>query len=100
MRETYGNGFVYQIDALDLAGQLHSLWTGVHPAQPVYDRAEDNGWTATSVDFGSPGTSLGQYLMNGDKTWIRTDVAGIPQSSYEELGRTNGLCIPCPAGDP
>ncbi len=34
IRENSGNGFVYQIDALDSAGNLHTVWTGTDPSQP------------------------------------------------------------------
>ena len=28
VRETYGNGFVYRVDAIDTVGGLHTVWTG------------------------------------------------------------------------
>jgi len=34
IRETQGNGFVTQTDAVDDLGQLHTVWTGVDPSQP------------------------------------------------------------------
>ena len=34
IRETYGNGFVYQIDAIDTLGGVHTVWTGTDPSQP------------------------------------------------------------------
>jgi hypothetical protein len=29
IREVSGNGFVYQVDAIDTAGKLHTMWSGV-----------------------------------------------------------------------
>lgn len=34
IRETYGNGFVSKVDALDINGVLHTVWTGTDPSQP------------------------------------------------------------------
>src|SRR5688572_22222454 len=32
IRETFGNGFVYQVDALDTSDVLHTVWTGIDPS--------------------------------------------------------------------
>ena len=32
IRETLGNGFVYQVDVLDLNNVLHNVWTGTDPS--------------------------------------------------------------------
>ena len=85
VREIYGNGFVYQIDALDLAGRSHLAWAGTDPAQAIPARVRDNGWTFASVAYGGSGTWLGQYLVNGDKAWIMIDIAGVAQASHEGL---------------
>lgn len=34
IRETFGNGFVYQIDTLDTNDILHTVWTGTDFSQP------------------------------------------------------------------
>jgi hypothetical protein len=34
IRETYGNGFVYQIDALDQNFNAQTVWTGIDQSQP------------------------------------------------------------------
>ncbi len=34
IRETWGNGFVYQVDLLDVNNVLHTIWSGVDPSQP------------------------------------------------------------------
>lgn len=34
IRETYGNGFVRRIEALDSAGQYHLVWAGTDDSQP------------------------------------------------------------------
>src|SRR6185295_1578814 len=33
IRETWGNGFVTRVDALDMSDVLHTVWTGVDPSQ-------------------------------------------------------------------
>ncbi len=61
IRETYGNGFVYRVDALDQALNLHPIWTGTDPSQP-----------GTPVDFtvNFPRTS---FLVAGLKIYINTN---------------------------
>jgi VCBS repeat-containing protein len=61
VRETYGNGFVYQVDLLDTANNLHTIWTGSDPAAP-----------------GQPGTfvlnfAATPYLVRGVKIYVNTD---------------------------
>jgi len=34
IRETFGNGFVFQVDVRDLAGVYHTVWVGIDPSQP------------------------------------------------------------------
>jgi hypothetical protein len=34
IRETNGNGFVYQVDVLDQSNVLHTVWTGTDPSLP------------------------------------------------------------------
>ncbi|MCI0335296.1 MAG: Ig-like domain-containing protein, partial [Planctomycetes bacterium] len=61
IRETYGNGFVYQIDLLDTADVLHTVWGGTDPSQagsPYH----------FTVDF--PTTS---FLVKGVKIYSNTD---------------------------
>ena len=56
-----GNGFVYQVDVLDLNDVLHNVWTGTDPSLP-----------GTPVDFAVswPKTA---YLVKGLKIYINTD---------------------------
>jgi hypothetical protein len=61
VRETWGNGFVYQIDAVDGGNNLHTVWTGVDPSLP--DAAVDAlfSWAQTS------------YLVTGVKIYVNTN---------------------------
>jgi hypothetical protein len=34
VRENWGNGFVTQVDVVDLADQLHPIWVGIDPSAP------------------------------------------------------------------
>ncbi len=61
IRETYGNGFVYQIDAIDLGNTLHTVWSGT-----------DNSAPGTPVDFLASWATTG-FLVNGLKVYINTD---------------------------
>ncbi|WP_273430959.1 PEP-CTERM sorting domain-containing protein [Chitinibacter tainanensis] len=48
IRETYGNGFVTQIDALDAQGKLHTVWQGIDTSQPGQVVDFRTSWQATS----------------------------------------------------
>lgn len=60
IRETCGNGMVYQVDVLDLNEVLHAVWTGTDPSLP-----------GTPVDFAVswPKTA---YLVKGLRIHIST----------------------------
>jgi|GEM_PF-4177699 len=69
VRETYGNGFVTQVDALDMSNQLHQVWNGVdtsQPGQPVNFLAT---WSQTS------------YLVKG----LKIHVDGTHSTTWEEI---------------
>lgn len=70
IRETYGNGFVYQVDVLDLADVLHTVWTGTDPSAP-----------GTPVDFNVNWAET-PYQVKGIK--IYTDTNHNP-SAWEEI---------------
>jgi hypothetical protein len=57
--ETYGNGFVYQVDALDITDVLHTVWTGSDPSDPGFPVDFTVSWSTTP------------YLVKGLK--IHTD---------------------------
>jgi hypothetical protein len=60
VRETDGNGFVYQIDAIDMGGSLHMVWAGTDPSAP-----------GTPVDF-MPTWASTTYLVQGLKIYVYT----------------------------
>src|SRR5262249_26110950 len=61
IRETQGNGFVTQVDVLDMSDVLHTVWAGVDPSLP-----------GTPVDFfvSWPATD---FLVKGVKIYVNTD---------------------------
>jgi hypothetical protein len=61
IRETFGNGFVYQVDLLDTDDVYHTVWTGTDPSQP-------GSPAAFIISF--PTTS---YLVKGVKIYTDTD---------------------------
>lgn len=61
IRETDGNGFVYQVDVLDTANVLHTVWTGT-----------DSSVGGTPVDF-LVSFSATSYLVQGVKIYVDTN---------------------------
>ncbi len=61
IRETLGNGFVYQVDVLDLNNVLHNVWTGTDPSLPGIPVDFAVSWPRTA------------YLVKGLKIYINTD---------------------------
>jgi hypothetical protein len=61
IRETSGNGFVYQIDAVDTGDVLHTVWSGADTSQP-----------GTPVDF-SVSWAPTSYLVKGVKVYVDTN---------------------------
>ena len=61
VRETYGNGFVYQVDALDANNVLHTIWSGTDPSLP-----------GTPVDF-SVNFARTTYHVIGLKVYTDTN---------------------------
>jgi len=70
IRETYGNGFVYQIDVIDLSSAFHTVWSGI-----------DNSAPGTPVDFLATWATTG-FLVNGLKVYVNTEHN---QSAWEEI---------------
>ena len=60
IRETYGNGFVYQIDAVDTSSVLHTVWTGTDPSLPGNPVNFMVNWTTS-------------YLVQGVKIYVDTN---------------------------
>lgn len=61
VRETYGNGFVYKIDALDTFGGFHTVWSGI-----------DTSLAGSAVDF-TVSWATTSYLVSGLKIFTNTD---------------------------
>lgn len=61
IRETYGNGFVYQVDLLDTNDVWHTIWVGTDPSQPGAPADFLIQFAATS------------YLVKGVKIYVDTN---------------------------
>ena len=71
IRETYGNGFVTQVDVLDVFNQLHTVWAG-EDNSPIREPFDFNiNWTQTS------------YLVKGLKIHISTGITS--EGLWEEI---------------
>jgi hypothetical protein len=85
IRETYGNGFVTQIDAVDTSNVLHTVWNGTDPSLP-----------GSPVDFLATWSTT-NYLVNGLKIYTNTDHN---LSAWEEIDsiQLHGVStVPVPA---
>jgi hypothetical protein len=83
IRETYGNGFVYQVDVLDQSNALHPVWTGTDPSLP-----------GTPVDFMVTFAPT-PYLVKGVKIYTDTNHN---LSAWEEIDavKLTGNNVPLP----
>ncbi len=61
IREVYGNGFVYQVDVIDMLGGLHTVWSGVDTSAP-----------GTPVDFALNWNTT-SFLVKGLKVYTNTN---------------------------
>ena len=61
IRETFGNGFVTKVEAVDAADQLHLLWAGVDTSVAGAPANFELNWTATS------------YLVKGLRIHVNTN---------------------------
>jgi hypothetical protein len=89
IRETYGNGFVYQVDVLDMSSMLHTVFAGVDPSLPGSPVDYLVSWSRTP------------YLVQGVKIYVDTDHN---LSTWEEIDSvqlhgdtTPGVTVPEPS---
>ncbi|MCI0642854.1 MAG: S8 family serine peptidase [Gemmataceae bacterium] len=85
IRETYGNGFVYQLDLRDTSGDWHTVWTGTDPSQP-----------GSPVDFFIP-VSTTSYLVDAVKIYTDTNHN---LNAWEEIDAVRLHDEHCPAPPP
>jgi hypothetical protein len=79
--ETFGNGFVYQVDVLDTSDVLHTVWTGIDPSQPN-----------SMVDFVVTWPQT-DYLVKGVKIYVDTNHN---LGTYEEIDAVQLTGVPVP----
>ena len=84
IRKTYGNGFVYQIDLIDVNDTYHTVWSGIDPSTP-----------GTSVDFISTWETT-NYLVDGIKIYVNTNnnMATWKKINSVQLLGSNAVSIP------
>jgi hypothetical protein len=71
IRETYGNGFVYQIDAIDTSGALHQVWSGVDTSAPGSPVDFAASWATTT--FQTAGLKIYVDTNHDLATWEEID---------------------------
>jgi len=69
IRETSGNGFVYQIDVIDTLGNYHKVWSGIDTSAQNMPFDFTVSWDMTS------------YLVSGLKVYVNTSHS----STWEEI---------------
>lgn len=87
IRETYGNGFVYRIDAFDSSSQLHTVWSGTDPSLPV-----------APVDFLASFAQT-SYLVTGLKIYTNTDHNLYAWEEIDSIQLHGDTVIGNPVGD-
>lgn len=85
VRETYGNGFVYQVDAIDTQGGLHTVWTGT-----------DTSVAGAPVDF-SLSWNQTAFQTTGLKIYVNTDH---DLAAWEEIDAVRLLGNTAPVPEP
>jgi hypothetical protein len=83
VRETWGNGFVYQVDVVDLADQLHTVWTGTDPSAPGAPADFQLAWTQTT------------FPVQGVRVYVDTDAT----TDWEEIDAVRLHGLPAPTGE-
>lgn len=83
VRETWGNGFVTQIDVVDTADVLHTVWTGTDPSQPGSPVEFRVNWERTD------------YLVKGVRIHVNTDHNPATGEAIDSV-RLHGLPVNTP----
>jgi hypothetical protein len=76
IRETLGNGFVYQVDVLDTFDVWHTVWAGIDPSPRPASYLELGQIANFLVSFDTP------YLVDGVKIYVNTNSM---LGRYEEI---------------
>jgi hypothetical protein len=82
IRETWGNGFVYQLDLMDQNNVLHTVWNGTDTSLP--GAPED-----FTINF-----SQTPYLVNGVKIYTNTDHNLNTWEEIDAVQLTGSLPVP------
>lgn len=84
--ESFGGGFVTQVDVIDTLGSLHTVWTGIDPSVA----GVINNLTVTWAQTG--------YLVQGLKITINNQAANWKEIDAVMLsGQTQTIAVPSPA---
>ena len=71
VRETLGNGFVYQVDVLDTTDVWHTVWTGTDPSPRPTPVSNDS--VGTIANFAVCFSTTTPYLVDGVRIRTNTD---------------------------
>jgi hypothetical protein len=85
VRETDGNGFVFQLDVIDTNGVAHTVWTGADPSQPDAPANFNIQFTPTN------------YLVQGVTVYVDTDHN---LNSWEEIDAVQLAGVDTPPDQP
>ena len=98
IRETWGNGFVTQVQTLDTQGVLHTVWSGTDtslPGKPVDDVLS---WAQTS--YLTTGLKIFVNTNHNRRTWEAIDAvklygesAGVVPEPSAVVAALAGLCV-------
>lgn len=93
VRETSGNGFVYQIDAIDTLGKLHKVWDGIDTSAANVPFDFSVSWNTTSFLV----AGLKVYVdTNSTTTWEEIDairLSGDSVAPVEEVPEPASLAL-------
>lgn len=90
IHETWGNGFVYRIDAVDNLGAYHQVWNGIDTSLP-----------GTVVDF-QPNWETTSYLTAALKIYVDTNhnLGTWEEIDAVQLNGNTDAPVPTPAPEP
>jgi hypothetical protein len=82
IRETYGNGFVYQVDVLDTNSVLKTVWAGTDTSLPGTPVNFSISWAMT--DFLVTGLKIYSNTNHNLSTWEEIDAVQLRGSTVFE----------------
>jgi len=88
IRETYGNGFVFQIDLIDTNDYYHTVWSDTDSSSP-----------GSPVDF-APSWAVTDYLVDGIKIYVDTNHNSDAREEIDSVQLSGDNTAPVPTPEP